>query len=217
MKRVQILIADDHELVRDGIKARVEAQPDWQVCAEAKNGREAVELVRQFKPAVAVLDIGMPELNGLMATELIRKTSPATHVLMLTMQESDDLIREAFAAGARGFVLKTDTSQVLVTAIQTLLEGKLFFTSNVSQIVFSGFSENPRGFHAIPQLSALTTRETEIVRLLAAGSTSKQAALRLGVSVSTVEAHRANVMRKFKLGSVADLVRFAIRQKLVEP
>lgn len=217
MKRVQILIADDHELVRDGIKARVKAQPDWEVCAEAENGRQAVELVRQLKPAVAVLDIGMPELNGLMATELIRKTSPATHVLMLTMQESDDLIREAFAAGARGFILKTDASQVLVTAIQTLIEGKLFFTSKVSQIVFSGFSENPRGFHAVPHPCALTVRETEIVRLLAAGSTSKQAALRLRVSLSTVEAHRANVMRKLKLRGVADLVRFAIRQKLIEP
>lgn len=214
---IKILIADDHELVRDGLKARIAAHPGWQVCAEAANGREAVELALRLKPHVAVLDIGMPELNGLAAARQIRKACPHTEVLILTMQESEDLIRDTLAAGARGFILKTDASRLLVSAIEALLQHKPFFTGDVSSVVLAGFLDPDKAAAARPAASSrLTARETEIVQLLAEARTSKEAAARLGVSVNTVEAHRANIMRKLNLHSIAELVRYAVRNKIIQ-
>lgn len=217
MKTVTILIADDHELVREGIKTRLEKQPGWRVCAETNNGRGAVEMATRLKPDVAVLDIGMPELNGIEAARQIRKACPDIEVLILTLQESDDLIREALAAGARGFMLKTDAARWVTEAIKALLEHKTFFTGKVSSLVLAGFLDPA---HAVQGgaggRSRLTMREREIVQLLAEANTSKAIAVRLGVSVKTIEAHRANVMRKLDLHSVAELVRYAVRNKIVE-
>jgi len=218
MKTAKIVIADDHELVRDGIKARLEKQPGWTVCAETNNGRRAVELAIRMKPDIVVLDIGMPELNGIEAAQQIRKACPNTEVLIITLQDSDDQIRAVLAAGARGFILKTDAAQYITLAVLALLEHKPFFTGRVSSMVLEGFL-NPAqtGNEGAGGGSGLSAREREIVQLLAEAHTSKEIATRLGVSVKTIEAHRSNVMRKLNLHSIAELVRYAIRNKIVEP
>ena len=214
---MKILIADDHELIREGLKARLEKQPGWEVCGEATNGRQAIELARTLMPDVAVLDISMPELNGIEATRQIRKDCPGTSVLILTMQESEGLVRDVLAAGARGFVLKTDTSRLLVTAVEALAEGKPFFTGKVGDLVLGGFLNPDRGARAgTDDGGRLSPREREIAQLIAEGKTNKDVAEKLGVSVKTIDAHRANIMRKLNLHSVADLVRYAIREKLVQ-
>ena len=218
MKALRILIADDHELIREGLKARLEKQPGWQVCAEAANGREAVELARTLRPDVAVLDISMPELNGIEATRQIRRECPKTAVLILTMQESEGLVRDVLAAGARGFVLKTDTTRLLVSAVEALAEGKPFFTGKVSELVLGGFLDPGHASRAASaEAGRLSPREREIAQLLAEGKTNKEIAAKLGVSVKTIDAHRANIMRKLSLHSIAELVRYAIREKLIEP
>jgi DNA-binding NarL/FixJ family response regulator len=218
MKPLRILIADDHELIREGLKARIEKQPGWKVCGEAVNGRQAVELARELKPDIAVLDISMPELNGIEATRQIRKACPDTGILILTMQESEGLVRDVLAAGARGFVLKTDTTRLLVTALEALAEGKPFFTGKVGELVLGGFLDPGRAARADgDDVGRLSPREREIAQLLAEGSTNKEIAGKLGVSVKTIDAHRANIMRKLNLRSVADLVRYAVRERLIEP
>ena len=218
MQTVTILIADDHELVRNGIRAGIEKQAGWKVCAEASDGRQAVELAVQLEPDVAVLDIGMKELNGIEAARQIRKACPQTEVLILTMMESEELVREALAAGARGFLLKTDASRLLIAAIEALLQHKPYFTGTVSDVVLAVFldPDEAAGTSAAGH-GRLTPRETEVVQLLAEGKSSKEAAVRLGVSVSTVEAHRANIMRKLNLHSIAELVRYAVRNKIIQP
>lgn len=218
MKTLKILIADDHELIREGLKARLEKQPGWQVCAEAVNGRQAVEMARALMPDVAVLDISMPELNGIEATRQIRRECPKTAVLILTMQESEGLVRDVLAAGARGFVLKTDTTRLLVSAVEALAEGKPFFTGKVSELVLGAFLDPGHAARAATADSGrLSPREREIAQLLAEGKTNKEIAAKLGVSVKTIDAHRANIMRKLSLHSIAELVRYAIREKLIEP
>lgn len=218
MKPLKILIADDHELIRDGLKARLAKHEHWLVCGEAVNGREAVEMARALKPDVAVLDISMPEMNGIEATRQIRRVSPGTEVLILTMQESEGLVRDVLAAGARGFVLKTDTSRLLLSAVEALAQGKPFFTGKVSELVLGGFLDPERAARGrSEEARRLSPREREIAQLLAEARTNKEVAAVLGVSVKTIDAHRANIMRKLNLHSVAELVRYAIREKLIEP
>ncbi len=218
MKNLRILIADDHELVREGMKTRIDAHPGWEVCGEAVNGRQAVEMACALKPDVAVLDISMPELNGIEATRQIRRNCPKTEVLILTMHESEGLVRDVLAAGARGFVLKTDAARLLVLAVENLADGKPFFTGKVSELVLGDFLDPDRVVRAgADEAARLTPREREITQLVAEGKSSKEAAAQLGVSAKTIEAHRANIMRKLNLHSIADLVRYAIREKLVEP
>lgn len=218
MKTARILIADDHELVRDGIRMRIEKHPGWTVAGEATDGRRAVELAVQQRPDVVVLDIAMSGLNGLEATRQIRKACPDTEVLILTMLESDDLVREALTAGARGFLLKTDASRQLVAAIESLLQHKPYLTGSASEVLVAGFLDSGQARIADGLSAArLTERETEVAQLLAEGKTSKEAAVILGVSASTVEAHRANIMRKLNLHSIADLVRYAIRNRIIQP
>ena len=213
---MQILIADDHELVRQGLRTVLESQPGWKVCGEAVNGRQAVDLARELRPDVIVLDVTMPELNGLEATRQIRKANPKAEVLILTMHESEQLVGEVLAAGARGYVLKSDTSRLLVSAIQSLAQHQPFFTGKVSEVVLNGYlkpGEVRNGADKIP--ARLTAREREVVQLLAEGKSSKEVAVALGVSVRTVDAHRANVMHKLRLHSVTDLVHYAIRNQII--
>ena len=218
MPPVTILVADDHELVRDGIKSRLEKRPGWKVCAMAANGREAVELALRLRPDVVLMDVGMKELNGLEAARQILKACPAIAVLVLTLQESDELIREVLAAGVRGYILKTDAARLLTTAVEALLAGKTFFTGIVSEVLLREFL-HPKGIteNAGGAVGRLTMREREIVQLLAEGKPSKVIAMRLGVSAKTIEAHRANVMRKLNLHSIAALVRYAVHNRIVEP
>ena len=214
---MQILIADDHELVRKGLRILLETQPGWKVCGEAVNGRQAVELAQQLAPDVIVLDVTMPELNGLEATRQIRKAMPAAEILILTMHESEQLVGEVLAAGDHGYILKSDTSRLLVSAIDSLARHKPFFTGKVSEVILSGYL-NPGStpIDAMGPVHHLTAREREIVQLLAEGKTNKEVAVTLGISVKTVDAHRANVMHKLNLRSVTDLVRYAIRNKIID-
>ena len=217
MKTLQILIADDHELVRKGLRTVLESQPGWKVCGEAINGRQAVELARQLGPDVIVLDVTMPELNGLEATRQILKAIPNAEVLILTMHESEKLVSELLAAGAHGYILKADTSRLLVSAVELLAQHQPFFTGKISEVVLSGYLNPGRTKKdAAGPVQRLTAREREIVQLLAEGKTNKEVAVALGVNVKTVDAHRANVMHKLDLHSVTDLVRYAIRNQIIE-
>ncbi len=217
MKTLQILIADDHELVRKGLRTVLENQPGWKVTGEAANGRQAVELAKQRGPDVIVLDVTMPELNGLEATRQILKAIPSAEVLILTMHDSENLVSEVLAAGAHGYILKADTSRLLVTAVESLAQHQPFFTGKVSEVLLSNYLDPGKiGKSAAGPVSQLTAREREIVQLLAEGKTNKDVAVALGVSVKTVDAHRANVMHKLDLHSVTDLVRYAIRNQLIE-
>lgn len=218
MKALRILIADDHDVVREGVRMLLQSQKHWRVCDEAVNGREAVDKARQHKPDVVVLDFSMPELNGVEATRQIRKALPRTEVLILTMHDSEQLAREALAAGARGLLLKTDVRRHLVAAVQALGEHKPFFASAVSSLLLDVFLDpEKRSEGAGSEYDRLTPREREVVQLVAEGRTSKEIADRLGLSAKTVDAHRANVMRKLHLHSVSELVLYAVRNKLVQP
>ena len=217
---LRILIADDHELARRGIRSLLESHPDWEVCGEAKDGREAVELANGTKPDVILLDIGMPNLNGLEAARQILAASPEVAILILTMQDSDQVVREVLRAGARGFLLKSDAGHDLVAAVEALQLQRTFFTTRVSQMVLEGFLERdkPDGHHARRDDSddVLTGREREVIQLLAEGKTSKEVAVTLNLSVKTAETHRTNLMRKLDLHSVADLTRYAVRNGIVQ-
>jgi len=215
---VRILVADDHEVVRQGVRTLLEAQPDWDVCGEAADGREAVEMTKRLKPDVIILDITMPNLNGLEATRQILKADPKARVLILTMHESDQVVREVLDAGARGYVLKSDAGRNLIAAVEALWLHNSFFTSKVAEIVMSGYRKAappPSGGPTSPD--RLTPREREVVQLLAEGKSSKEVAVALDLSVKTAETHRANIMRKLEIHSVSDLVRYAVRNKIIEP
>jgi len=218
---LRILIADDHEVARQGIRALLENHPGWQVCGEAKDGREAVELASRLKPEVTLLDIGMPNLNGLEATRQILASSPEMPILILTMHDSDNVVREVLRAGARGFLLKSDAGRDLVAAVEALQLQRTFFTTKVSQMVLDGFLERDNGDDGRqpefkPSSEALTSREREVIQLLAEGKTSKEVAVALNLSVKTAETHRTNLMRKLNLHSVADLTRYAVRNGIVQ-
>lgn len=218
MNTVRILIADDHDVVREGLKTILAARADFEVCGEAATGREAVEKARELKPHVVVLDFSMPELNGLEATRQIRKALPGTEVLILTMHDSETLAREVLAAGARGFLLKTHAKGQLVAAVNALAQHQPFFTGAVSALVLDAFlhpDQHPAKTGA--PADRLTPREREIVQFIAEGQTSKDIALRLGLSVKTADAHRANIMRKLDLHSVSEVVLYAVRNQIVQP
>jgi DNA-binding NarL/FixJ family response regulator len=213
----RILVADDHEVVRRGLCALLRGQPDWEVCGEAGNGREAVEQAMKLKPEVVILDIGMPNLNGLEATRQILKDNPRIKVLILTLHDSDQVVQQVLNAGARGFLLKSDAARDLVAAVEALRRDKIYFTPKVASMVLDGYLR--RDQTAVPQeisgRSRLTPREREIVQLLAEGKSSKEVAVALGLSVKTAETHRSNIMRKLALHSVSDLVLYAVRNNIV--
>ena len=213
---LRILLADDHDIVRRGMKELLEEQVGWSVCAEAANGRAAVELALVHRPQLAVLDLSMPELNGLEATRRIKDALPETEILIFSMHESEELIRDVLAAGARGYLLKSDASRQLVPAVESLARHQPFFSGRVSEVVLGGFL-NPEPLRtSSPAGERLTSREREIVQLLAEGQSNKQIATKLELSVKTVETHRTSAMRKLGLKSLPDLVRFAIRNQIAQ-
>ena len=215
---VRILIADDHEIVRRGLRALLEHQPDWAVVGEAVTGREALEQAKSCTPDVAVIDIGMPELNGLEATRQILKLLPQTEVLILTMHESEQIIREVLAAGARGYVLKSDAGKDLVSAVDALCHHRTFFSSKVSEMLLHSYLRHGDRPEALETTrSRLTAREREIVQLLAEGKSNKEVAQSLNISIKTAETHRTNIMNKLDLRSITELVRYAVRNNIVEP
>jgi DNA-binding NarL/FixJ family response regulator len=214
---VRILLADDHEIVRRGLKELLEEHVGWTVCAEAANGREAVELAVRTRPQVAVLDFSMPELNGLEATRRIRQEVPEIEVLIFTMHESEELIREVLAAGARGYLLKSDATRQLIPAVESLSRHTPYFSGRVSAVVLDGYLKGRPAQPASLGAERLTSREREVVQLLAEGNSNKAIASRLDLSVKTVETHRASVMRKLELNSLADIVRFAVRNHIIQP
>ena len=211
---LRILIADDHEVARRGIRFVLEAHPGWEVCGEAKDGREAVEMASTLKPDIVLLDVGMPNLNGLDAARQILAASPDMRILILTMHDSEQVVREVLSAGARGFVLKSDAGRDLLTAIEALEEQRTFFTTKVSQMVLDGYL-HPES-ETDSSRSMLTPREREVIQLLAEGKTSKEVAVALRLSVKTAETHRTNLMRKLNLHSVADLTLYAVRKGIVQ-
>lgn len=216
MRPVQILLADDHEVVRKGLRALLEAQPGWKVIAEATDGRDAVEKARDLHPDVAIVDIGMPCLNGLEATRQIVKKAPRTRVLVLTMHDTNPLIQQVVKAGARGYVLKSDVASDLVSAVEALCRDQTFFTSKVSQIILDRYVGKAGEETSADVDSPLTPREREVVQLLAEGKSSKEVASVLGISVKTAETHRINLMRKLDCHSVAEVVRYAVRNLIAE-
>jgi DNA-binding NarL/FixJ family response regulator len=218
MGELRLLVADDHEIVRTGVKSLLEKQPGWKVQAEAVDGRDAVAKVKELKPDIAVLDISMPSLNGLEATRQIVKEAGDTKVLILTMHESEPLIREVLDAGAQGYLLKNDTGRDLVAAVDALQRNKTFFTSKVARMVLEGYLRkgNPAK-ESSSRKALLTARQREIVQLIAEGKSSKEVAVALGLSVKTAETHRANIMRRLDCHSVSELVRYAIRNEIVQP
>jgi DNA-binding NarL/FixJ family response regulator len=209
----RILLADDHVLMRRGMRSLLETEEDWEVCGEAATGREAVELAVNLKPDIAVLDLSMPELNGLEAAREIQQKVPQTEVLIFTMHETEELMREVLASGARGCVLKTDIEQHLVAAVRAVLQHSLYFSSKASQTL-KGVLNKDGGDPAAPD--ALTGREREIVQLLAQAKSNKEIAAALDISVRTVETHRATIMRKLEINSIVELVHYAVRKKLIE-
>ncbi len=215
---LRVLIADDHEVARRGIRALLESHENWEVCAEAKDGREAVELAASERPDLILLDIGMPNLNGLEAARQILTVSPDVPILILTMHDSDNVVREVLRAGARGFLLKSDAGRDLVAAVEALQVQRTFFTNRVSQMVLDGFLErgNTEKIADDGSGDVLTAREREVIQLLAEGKTSKEVAVTLNLSVKTAETHRTNLMRKLGLHSVADLTRYAVRNGIVQ-
>ena len=213
---VRILLADDHDVVRRGLREQLSQHEGWEICGEAANGRDAVKMASKLQPDVAVIDLSMPELNGLEATRQIRRELPNTEVLIFTMHETEQLITEVLAAGARGYVLKSDAGLHLNTAVEALAEGKPFFTSKVSEALLDAFLKSSARPDEGSVFRTLTEREREVVQMLAEGKSNKEIANKLSISVKTVETHRATVMRKLDINSIVELVHYAIRNQLVE-
>ncbi len=220
MKALRILIADDHEyLMRRGIKTLLQTHAGWEICGEANNGREAVAKAQELKPDIAILDIAMPDLNGVDAAKRIRKESPNTEILILSVHYSDQLIRDILEAGVRGYIVKSDSDRDLIIAVETLANHKPFLTPRATgRVMLTSFNEGrTRSETPTAMRERLTSREREIVQLLAEGKSSKEVASSLCISVKTAETHRANIMRKLQLHTVSELVRYAVRNQIVEP
>jgi DNA-binding NarL/FixJ family response regulator len=217
MKQIRVLLADDHEIIRHGLKVLIEKQPDLVVCGEASDGWQTIQLATELKPDVIVLDIAMPELNGLDATPRIKQAVPETEVLIFSSQESELIVHQVLQAGARGYLLKTGVNRHIIPAIRALAEHKPFFSSKISQIVFDSYLAGASAVTGETAGLRLTPREREIVQLLAEGKSNKDVATKLFISVKTAETHRAAIMRKLELDSFSELIRYAIRNHIIEP
>jgi DNA-binding NarL/FixJ family response regulator len=215
MPEYRVLIADDHLLVRAGIRALIESIDGVTVVAEANDGREAVDLAATLRPDIALLDVTMPGLNGLEAATRLREVSPSTRVVMLSMHANDAYVRTALKAGAAGYLLKSSTAAELEAALQTVARGEIYLSPAVSKQVVKGFVDSTA--QTASPLDALTTRQREILQLIAEGRSTKEVAFTLSISAKTVETHRAQIMERLEIRDLAGLVRFAIRTGLISP
>lgn len=218
MKKLRILVADDHEVVRRGVVAMLSAHANWEICGEAVDGRDAVEKAKQLRPDILIVDLGMPNLNGLEAARQISRLDPRQRILILTITDTEQAVSEVLKAGAQGYLLKSDAARDLVTAVETLEQGSTYFNSRVGQMVLNGFLNGRESATESPDDggSSLTSREREIVQMLAEGKSSKEVAVALNLSVKTAETHRSNIMRKLGLHSVSAVVLFAVRNNIVQ-
>ncbi len=210
-KKIRILLADDHAMVRQGFRMILAAQPDMEIVGEAGNGREAVALAGELQPDVVVMDVAMPELNGIEATRRITTASPRTRVLALSMYKDSVYVREILRAGARGFLLKDAIDRDLLAAVRSVAAGEGYLSPAVSEAVLSDYRR-----HVTDPLDLLSSREREVLQMIAEGKTNKDIATTLSLSVYTVDAHRGRIMEKLNLHSVGELVRFAVRKGLVD-
>jgi len=211
---VRILIADDHDIVRTGIRSILDSEPGWQVCGEATDGHEAVDLAKRLRPDIVVLDLFMPRVNGIDAARQILRDKPDQKIIFLTIMQSEDAAREILEVGATGYVLKSDAAHDLVAGIRNVMHDRFYFTARVSNMVLEGYLRPDKS--AGRPILGLTMREREVVQLLAEGYVTKEVAGMLGVSVKTIETHRANIMRKLNIHSVAELVLYAVRNNLLQ-
>ncbi len=218
VKPLRILIADDHDLFRRGVKALLQTHAGWEICGEASTGREAVAKAKELIPDVVILDISMPELNGAEAARSIRMESKNTEILILSVHYSDQLVRDIIDAGARGYVLKSDSDPDVLVAVENLASHKPFFTRRPREVIQDEFNMG-EPVTKIPKLlrEQITSRERQILQLLGQGKRCKEIASSLGISVKTADTHRANIMRKLDLHSRSEVARYAIRNQIVEP
>jgi DNA-binding NarL/FixJ family response regulator len=218
MKPLRILIADDHDLFRWGVKALLQSHAGWEICGEARTGSEAVDKAKELMPDVVILDIRMPDLNGVEAARRIRMASKEIEILILSISYSDQLIREIIEAGVRGYVLKSDADNDLLLAVETLAAHKPFFIRRAGQAIQSEF-DTDEPVRKIPELlrDRLTSREREVLRLLGQSIRCKEIGSVLGISPKTAETHRANMMRKLDLHSMSEVARYALRNQIIEP
>ncbi len=211
MKRIRIVLADDHAVVRQGFKMILDAQPDMEIVGEAANGREAIELAEQLRPEIIVMDVAMPELNGIEATRRLAASTPHTRVLALSMHKDSVYVREILRAGARGYLLKDSVAADLVSAVRAVASGEGYLSPAVSNSVLDDYRR-----HVTNPVDLLTSREREVLQMLAEGRTNKEIATILNLSVYTVDAHRGRIMEKLNLHSINELVRFAVRNGLID-
>jgi len=214
MNGLRIFLADDHSLVRRGIRSLLGVHSEWEVCGDATDGKEALEKVNQLNPDVLILDLNMPELNGLEVTRCVHKTCPKVEVLVLTVQDSEQVMREALEAGARGYMLKSDAGKELLTAVETVRRHHLFLSSQTSGMLRGSSAPLAKDDVALKQ--PLSPREHQILQLLAEGRSTKEIATALDITVKTAETHRSNIMRKLDLHHVTELVRYAIRNQIIQ-
>jgi len=211
MKALRILIADDHEVVRQGIRALLGGRSEWEIAGEAATGREAVEKTSKLRPDLVLLDLTMPDLDGLQAIPLILAASPGVKILVLTMHDCGEMVAKVLAAGATGLVLKSDAARALVLAIRTMGKDEPFLSPAVTQKVLAQLVKTGA---AEPSPSVLTARELQVLKLVARGRSTKEIAAALGISVKTAAAHRSNIMHRLNLGSYGDLIHYTIRHKI---
>jgi len=209
---LRIFVADDHEIVRRGVRGLIESQDGWELCGEAGDGQTALEQALELKPDVAVLDVSLPVLNGLAVTRKLRQSVPTTEVLLFSMHDDDETVSGGLAAGARGYLLKSEADEQLVQAITALSRHKPYFSGSVSELLLDAALHERRK----SRLEAFTVRELEVSQLIAEGNSNKMIARRINISVKTVESHRAAAMRKAGVRTAAEFVRFAIKHKLIE-
>lgn len=209
----RIVIADDHEVVRSGLRSILESHDGWDVVGEAENGRDAINLILDKAPDVAIVDYSLPLINGVEVTRSVKARQLPTEVLIFTMHDSDELVKESFKAGAKAFLLKSDAKRLLVTAVESLVQHKPFFTGVVSEKMLANFLSTNE---AAPKV-AISPRERMVIQLISEGYSNKGMSKILNLSIKTIETHRASAMRKLEVNSTAGLVRYAIRNRLVEP
>jgi RNA polymerase sigma factor (sigma-70 family) len=216
MGQIRILLADDHTIIRSGLRLLLEQQPDFKVVAEAGDGREAVELVSRHHPDVTVLDIGMPQLNGIEATQQIASREPRTQVVILSMHSDEGYVLRALKAGARAYILKNSADADLIRAVRSVSEGKSFFSPVISKMLLEDYIRQIRDKEVEDSYDLLTPREREILQLLAEGKTNKEVAKILNLSLYTVETHRGNILEKLNLHGVPELILYAVRKGIIQ-